>query len=377
MNIQEPIRILHVLGSTNLGGAQSFVMNLYRKIDKDRIQFDFVIHTEENCHYDEEIKSYGGKVFSCPPYNFKNHFKYIKWWRNFYKHNYKNYAYIHSHIRSTALIIILCSKEYNIKTIVHSHSISSGKGITSVIKNIMQYPVRYISDYQFACSKLAGEWLFGKKINEKKSYYIIKNAIDIDRFIYNNQIREKIRKELGINNHEIVVGHIGRMTIAKNHDRIIRIFNEVVKEDANFRLLLVGDGELRESINELIKEFKLEKKVFMSGAKENPEEYLQAMDLFLFPSLWEGLGISLIEAQANGLNCFISENIPDEVKLTHLVDTLSLNSSDVEWSNQILKTQFTRTNYNDLNIKNQISSQGYNINVTTKFMEEFYTKEKN
>jgi len=170
-----PLRVLHVLGGLERGGAESFVMNLYRNINRKNVQFDFVIHTDSHGVFFDEISALGGRVFHCPKYNGKNHFVYAKWWKTFFD-THSEYKIIHSHVRSTASIYLKIAKDKGLKTISHSHSTSSGTGLSSVVKNVLQYPLRYIADYLFACSKESGEWLFGKKAI-KGSFFPLKSKV--------------------------------------------------------------------------------------------------------------------------------------------------------------------------------------------------------
>jgi len=180
--MSQPIRVLQVFAQMNRHGSESMIMSMYRNIDRSKVQFDFIVHTTDKCDYDEEIESLGGRIYSIPRYTGTNHFLYKKAWHNFLK-QHSDYKIIHGHIRSTASIYLKIAKKYGLITIAHSHNTSSGAGFSAIVKNIYQYPIRYIVDYLFACSKSAGTWLFGERACRKDNFFILNNAIDTKKFI--------------------------------------------------------------------------------------------------------------------------------------------------------------------------------------------------
>ena len=343
----EPIRVLHVLGGLKAGGAESFVINLYRAIDKNLVQFDFVKHIEDEGIFESEIVESGGRIYRCPKYNGKNHFAYCKWWDSFFK-EHPEYNIVHGHVRSTASLYLKIAKEHGLVTIAHSHSTSNGSGISAIVKNIMQYPIRYVADYLFACSDKAGAWLYGKKAIRRENYKIVPNGVDLRRFAFNEEKRVQIRHKLGILDDTFVIGHIGRFTFPKNHKFLVELFAEYHKKNVNSKLLLVGDGEESESVRAQCVHLGVSDSVIMVGSKTNTEDYYQAMDVFAFPSLWEGLGIVAIEAQANGLICLLSENIPCEAVLTENIKVIPLKLKKL-WIKELKKIyvgerMFTKNN---------------------------------
>ncbi|WAA12116.1 glycosyltransferase family 1 protein [Fervidibacillus halotolerans] len=370
--MKEPIRILHVFAQMNRGGAETMIMNMYRHIDRSKIQFDFVVHTEEHCAYDKEIYELGGRIFRVPRYTGKNHLNYKKSWNQFFK-MHPEYKIIHGHVRSTASIYLKIAKKYGVITIAHSHSTSSGSGLSAIVKNILQYPIRYIADYLFACSKDAGEWLYGKRACKKNNFYILKNAIDTKQYVFNESIRNIKRKEFKIEN-KFVIGHVGRFNIPKNHSLLIDIFKKVHDKNQNTVLMLVGDGELRPIIEKKVNELGLSDYVIFTGVRSDIPELLQATDVFVFPSLYEGLPVTLVEAQAAGLPCIISDTITDEVKITNLVEKLPLNLSAKEWAEKVLKYMNV---YERKNTFEEIKTGGYDVNETAKWLEDFYAKNIN
>ncbi len=361
----EPIRILHVFGEMNRGGAETLIMNIYRNIDREKIQFDFVVHTDKKCAYDDEIVSLGGKIHRVPKYRGKNHFEYVREWKKFID-NHSEYKIMHSHIITTAIFYLGYAKKRGMTTIVHSHSISSGKGMANKVKDIFQIPLKWSNklDYRFACSKTSGKWLFGDK-----QFKIINNAIDSEKFAFSVKVRDEIRTKLNISD-EFVVGNVARFHPLKNHLFLLDIFSEIAKSKPNAILLLLGDGDFREQIEIKINELNLTNNVKILGAVENVNDYLMAADLFLFPSLSEGLGVVLIEAQATGLECLTSDKVvPIEAKVTDLLEYVPLEKSAKIWAEKCLghATGYERKNMTDIIVAN-----GYDIKTVTEELEKFY-----
>lgn len=361
-----PIRILHVFGRLDRGGAETMVMNLYRNIDRNNVQFDFIIHTEDKCDYEDEIKLLGGKIYRIPRYTGKNHFQYKKVWNAFFQ-NHSEYKIIHGHVRSTAAIYLRIAKKYGLITIAHSHSTSSGIGFSAIIKNILQYPVRYIADYLFACSNESGEWLFGKKACRNDNFFILNNAIDVKKFEFNEHTRARKRKELQIEK-KFVIGHVGRFIKAKNHVFLIDIFKAVHDRNKDSVLLIVGDGELRQSIAKKVTEIGLNDSVIFTGIRNDIPELLQVMDVFVFPSLFEGLPVTLIEAQASGLPCVVSHTITREVMITPFIQFVSLKKSEDEWADIIYSMKYIKREC----AHQYITNSGFNITDTSHKLTDFY-----
>lgn len=367
--IPEPIRVLQVFAQMNRGGAETMIMNLYRNIDRSKIQFDFIVHTEEKGAFDEEIKRLGGRIYRVPRYNGKNHFTYKKKWESFFK-NHPEYKIIHGHIRSTAVIYLNIARKQKIKTIIHSHSTASrGSMFQKIIKGIMQLPIRYIADYMFACSYEAGIWLFGENSTKKPNFKIMKNAIDVNKYSYDEYTRLAIKKEFSIEDY-LVVGHIGNFTHPKNHKFLIDIFYELKKTKNKSVLLLVGDGELQSEIKQKVNKLGLDDSVIFTGARSDVPNLLQGIDVMIFPSIYEGLPVTLIEAQATGLRCIISDSITEEVNITSLIEYMSINKSATKWSEKILvdTKHIVRKSH-----KSEINNSGYDVNKVSKEYSNFYT----
>ena len=367
----EPIRVLQVFAEMNRGGAETMIMNLYRHIDRAKIQFDFIVHTNEKCAFDEEIEQLGGIIYRVPRYVGKNHFEYKDAWQNFFI-SHPEYKIIHGHVRSTASLYLKVAKKHGLITIAHSHNTSSGNGISSVVKNILQYPIRHTADYFLACSEAAGKWLFGDTVVSRSNFKVLVNAIETDRFSFNNHSRDAIRNEFGIEN-KYVIGHVGRFHPQKNHEFIIDVFKSVHNKVNNSVLLLIGDGALKESIQMKVRKEKLENSVIFAGVRSDVPDIYQGMDLFLFPSLFEGLGIVVVEAQAAGLNCIVSNQIPDEAIITNLVEKVSLVKSPEDWAEVVLK----KINYKRKDTSELLKASGYDIKDSVKWLENYYLERNN
>lgn len=358
-----------MFGRMDRGGAESMIMNLYRNIDRDIVQFDFVVHTDDVCAFDEEIVELGGRIFHIPRFNGKNIFKYIYAWKKLFC-EHSEWKIVHAHIRSTAAIIIVIAKINGCYSIAHSHSISSGKGLSAAVKNIMQFPIRYVADYFMACSTVAGNWLFGKKICTGDKYTLFPNAIDTRLFSYNLDIRNKLRDEMGLHGKK-VIGHVGRFEYPKNHIFLITLFSKLYTIDRDVVLVLVGDGSLKNKIKQIVEDYHIGDRVVFYGLSNKVYELVQAFDIMVFPSLYEGFPVSLIEAQASGLPIIGSkEAIPDEAVLTNRVERISLTEKSEVWIDAIEKNvqkKDSRDQYSKC-----ILEAGFDIVENARRLEQFY-----
>ena len=367
-------RILQVMGTLNRGGAETLLMNIYREIDRKKIQFDFIVHSDDANNlgdYKDEILELGGHIYSFPKYRIINHVYYKKMWNKFFE-DHNEYKVIHGHIRSTASIYLKIAKKHGLVTIAHSHSISSGKGFEGAIKSILQYKIRFVADYFMGCSKKANEWLFGKKIAKSNKCRILKNGIDIKKFSFNETIRKKVRKKLNITDGDILIGHVARFSNEKNQIFALEVLKDITKDNKKYKLIFIGDGPDKEKIIKRTNELNLKNNVIFLGSVPNVYEYLNAMDIFIFPSLYEGLGMALIEAQISGLKCLASKNVPLEAKITDNVKFLSLTKK--EWKLAIEKGN-TKRKKAEINEK----CSEYDIKNISKQIQNFYIEleEKN
>ena len=367
----EPIRILHVIGIMNRGGAEIMIMNLYRNIDRTRVQFDFVENSPEPAAFDQEILSLGGRIFRCPHYNGKNHFAYRKWWNSFFEVHQEEYAAVHGHLGSTAAIYLSIAARYGIYTIAHSHNVNMMRSVGDAVYALFAYPTRFVADTFFACSRDAGISRYGKLIgNDPRRCTVLRNAIDTTRFAFSMDARKAARKKLGLTETQIVLGNISRFSDQKNHTFLLDIFAEVHKKEPGSVLLLVGDGALRPRIEQKIAQLGLMDAVILTGVQRNTWDYYQAMDVFVMPSHYEGLGVALVEAQTAGLPCCVSSAVPEESALTSLVQFRSLADTAEQWASWVLE----RTGLPRQDMRDAVRDAGYDISSTSRWLEDFYTK---
>ena len=367
-NKKEPIRIAHIIGKWIGGGVESVVMNYYRNIDKSKIQFDFICDEDSTNIPRAEIESMGGRIILIPPY--QKVYKYQKELKKVLKEG--QYKIVHSHINALSVFPLRAAKKAGIPVrIAHSHSTTNKKEWK---KNLLKMALKpfskvYATDY-FACTEHAGRWLFGDKEFDKGNVYVLNNAIDLDKFKYDEQVRIAKRKELGIDDNTIIIGHAGRFVAQKNHEFIIDVFNEVHRENKNTKLMLIGKGPLEEQIKEKVKQYGLTEAVMFLGQRpEDIHELYQAMDVFLFPSLYEGLGMVAIEAQCSGLPCICSTEVPQIAKVTENIEFIDLKENIKKWTKEIL---LRVNNDRKKDYIEQVGECGYNIKSEVKKLENKY-----
>lgn len=356
---EEPMRIAQMMTDMNFGGVEMVVMNYYRNIDRTKVQFDFFALEGSTIPQKKEIESLGGRVFVVPKYT--HLFSYEKEIQRLFKEN--GYKIVHSHMNTLGIFSLYGAKKAGVKIrILHNHS-TAGKGETK--KNIMKYILRPFAKVYptelCACSKLSGDWIYGKGTE----YRVFNNAIDLDKFKYDESKRNALRAELGIENKK-VIGHIGRFCYQKNHALLIDIFNEVLKVEKDSVLLLIGEGETESEIKEKVKSLGIEDKVLFLGRKADAHRYYQAMDLFLLPSRYEGLPVVGVEAQASGLPCVFSNCVTTEAKL--LDSTVFINGGVHEYVAAVIKGfEVERKDTSE-----QMRKSGFDIKTEAGKLLEFY-----
>ncbi len=356
-----PIRILHIVTYMGRGGLETMLMNYYRNIDRSKVQFDFLVHRDFEADYDGEILSMGGRIYRLPRLNpFSK--EYLNRLDKFFA-EHKEYDVVHSHLDCMAGIPLKYAKKHGVSfRIAHAHSSNQTKDIKYLLKLIYKKNICKYANKLFACGQDAGLWMFGTD-----NFSILNNAIDVQRYVFNLDIRNKIREELGIGPDSLVVGHVGRFSAPKNHEYLINVFYELQKKNDKAVLLLVGDGELRNKIQRQVQQLDITDKVIFTGVRADVCDLLQAMDVFVFPSIYEGLPVSIIEAQASGLPCLISEKVPIECKITDNVYQIDLND-DIEWVKHIeMCAELQREN-----TYSEICSAGYDIKQNAKELENTY-----
>ena len=366
--MEYPIRIVHVLGGLDCGGAENLIMNIYREIDRSKIQFDFVIHTPKRCFFSDEVESLGGRIYVAPKFTGQNIIGYKKWWKSFLC-NHKEYKIIHAHMTSTAYLYIEYAHQNKMKVIAHSHSSSyRGNFLQKFYKIILTRLLVSKADYLFACSKEAGINKFSKKGIYKKNYCEIKNGICTEKYVYDYRIREAMRRKLHVEDN-IVFGHVGSFTDTKNHMYLLTVFSAIQKRNNKAKLVIAGDGPLRAQIEDKINELNISQHTILLGVRNDINKILMSMDVLLFPSFFEGLSLTVIEAQATGLRCLVSDRISREHKITELVQFESIDQSIDAWAKKALHMAET---YERRNMMAEIKKSGYNIKSTVEWLEKFY-----
>ena len=359
------MRILHVVVNMNRGGAETLIMNLYRNIDRTKVQFDFL--TCKEGVFDPEITQLGGKIHKIPYITEVGHFQYIQALTNFFTKNH--YQIVHSHLDKMSGLVLRAAKKAGVPVrISHSHNTKSEGGIaTKIYKWYSGKLIPSNATELFACSMDAAKWLFGKK---SATATIIKNGIDLKQFQFSKEIRERMRAELGIGNETFVIGHIGRFNEQKNHIFLLKIFAKFVKFKPHSVLILVGDGNLKPFIEKKVRQMGLIANVRFLGVRSDVNRILQGMDVLVFPSLHEGLPVSLIEAQAAGIPCVISDVISDEVNMgAGLIHYESIKNSPKRWVQMII--QHSNTKVDPIKF---IKERGYDITISASWIQEFYLK---
>ena len=366
--MNQPIRVAHIIGKMVNGGIESVVMNYYRHIDRTKVQFDFFVdedYTEEfKVMPPEEIRQLGGRVIIVPPYQQLN--RYIPELVRLFREN--RYQIVHSHINTLSVFPLYAAKKAGVPIrIAHNHS-TAAKGEWK--KNILKYALRpfakvYATHYA-ACSRTAGEWLFGKKAMERGEVTIFNNAIDLEKFRFNPAVRDEVRKELGIED-KYVIGHVGRFCYQKNQEFLIDIFAEVYKQRHDAVLLMIGDGKDRTRIEKKIKKRSLEN-VILLGNREDVNRLYQAMDVFVFPSQYEGFGMGAVEAQICGVKTIVSKALPLETVIASTTIVLDLKDGEKVWAQEILQCNAQNTIVNSAYLYD-ISKQ---VNKLTEYYETHY-----
>lgn len=358
----EPIRVLHVVTYMGRGGLETMLMNYYREIDRDKIQFDFLVHREFEADYDQEILSLGGKIYRLPRLNPVNK-KYLSELDCFFK-NHAEYKIVHSHLDCMAGIPLKYAKKNGVPIrIAHAHSSNQTKDKKYLLKLIFKKNINKSATDLFACAQDAGTWMFGSN-----QFNVLNNAINTKAYVVNREIGQEVREELKIPEDAFVVGHVGRFAPPKNHEFIVEIFAEVLKVKHNSFLLLVGDGDLKREIEALTTELGIRDNVIFAGLRSDVNRILQAMDVFLFPSTYEGLPLSIIEAQAAGLPCLISDKVPIECKKTDLVRQFSLKANLTVWRDAVIDVGKVLKR----DTSEEISNAGFDICSNAKWLENFY-----
>lgn len=362
------IRVLQVVTHMNRGGLETMLMNYYRHIDRRRVQFDFLVHRAERADYDDEIESLGGKIYRLP--------RLVPWSLSYHKaldsffETHPEYQIIHVHQDCLSSVILKAAKKHGVPVrIAHSHCANQDKDLKYPIKLCCKKWIPTYATNLFACGRDAGRWMFGGA-----PFQILNNAIDAKAYTFSPRKRADMRAALGLPNEAFVVGHVGRFSPPKNHNGLLAIFEEIHRRDNDAVLLLVGDDrcELGNKIHEKVKSLGLKNHVIFTGVRSDVNDLLQAMDVFVFPSNYEGLPVTMVEAQAAGLPCYISDHVPPECALTDLVTTTPLSASPETWADSILTAHKDRGDTYD-----EIAAAGFDIAENAKWLQNYYEEAHN
>ena len=357
------IRVLQVVNNMHRAGLETMLMNYYRRIDRNQIQFDFLTHRPEKDDYDDEIESLGGKVYHAPrlyPQNYPNYFKYMK--QFFIDH--PEYKIMHSHIDPMSYLPLKAGQKSNIPVrIAHSHNTAIDRDMKYPLKMYFRSRINTVATDRLACGEEAGKFLFGDK-----DFIVVPNAIETANFVFNNSVREEMRRELNLTD-ELVFGHVGRISYQKNHRFLVEIFSEIVKMNDKAILLLIGVGEKEDEIRQLVKERGIDDKVRFLGKRSDVNKLYQAMDAFVMPSLFEGVPVVGVEAQFAKLPCFFSDKVPVEVAFCENTKFIPLEASATEWAKTILEdmSKMSRT-------QNTIMDNRYDIDESYIILQDYYLK---
>lgn len=360
------IKVLQVFSLTDRGGAESLIMTHYKYIDRQLFHFDFINHTQRRCDYDDEIYAMGSKIYHLPRFKYYNVVSFLKAWDDFLAVHH-DYDVIHVHYFTLAGLIMPIAKRYGVKLrIAHSHTSIMYSYYKRVFFSLFTKQIIKSSNLLLACSEDAG-----KNIFKTDKFRVFTNAINIKDYKYDDDCRVNVRRDLGYKDDEIVVGHVGSFRgVAKNHSFIIDVFSRLVSKYPKFRLLLVGDGQLRSQIERKVQDGGISDYVTFTGVRTDVPQLLQGMDIFFFPSLYEGLGIAVVEAQAAGLPVVASSVIPEEAYISDLIQTLSLSSNIEDWVNTLITT--SKKDYNRVAYNILACDGKYDVVKNAKVLEEIY-----
>ena len=368
----KPIRILLLFTVMDRGGAETMVMNYYRHIDRQQIQFDFMVHRERRGAYDDEIESMGGRIYRMPPIYPQNFMRYKRMLKEFFD-EHDEYQIIHSHMSELGYFAFVEAKKHGVPVrICHAHNAPDFKheNLIQYIKLIPRYyfirRIRHLATDLFVCSHIAGLWLYGEK--RQNEFVFMRNAIETEKFLYNVDEANAIRQELGISNQRLIC-HVGRFNKQKNHSFLIDIFKEIHKIDSDSILLLIGDGDLRKEIEDKVNRLNLLSNVRFLGVRDDVPQLLKASDLLLFPSYYEGLSVVLVEAQATGIKCIVTNSLADETIICEdQMKLVSLKKNAKEWADIVLKEKSEKREH----AIEVMKEKGWDVGVNAKWLQDYY-----
>lgn len=364
-----PTRVLHVIGAMDRGGAEALIMNVFRSIDRSRLQFDFLVHEERECAYDAEIKELGGSIYRLPRFVGANILEYRSRCRRFFA-EHGDYSVVHGHIGSCAAIYLSEARRVGLYAVAHSHN-TNNRDLARIPFAIVSYPTRFVADAFFACSLGAGIDRFGRKVVLGPHFRVVNNGIILERYRFSGHRRRVARSELGIADDAPLLCHVGRFVPQKNHRFLLEMFSRVVERRPDARLALVGGGPLEQETRELAQELGVSSRILFLGVREDVASILMASDVFTFPSLWEGLGIAAIEAQATGLPCLLSSSLPSLSKVSDGASFLSLEEGPQRWAAAAIDLLEAECDDRSAQVE-AVRNAGFDIVDTAEKLSTFY-----
>lgn len=368
---KEPIRVLQVVGRMDRGGIENMIMNLYRHIDRDKVQFDFLAHYGREAAFNDEIRAMGGRIYEMPALKDEEHvyywrlFAYIRALKRFFK-EHKEYKIIHGHMTNTAAIYMPIARKNGVTCLIsHSHNTHGKAELLGTVTDFLQKPIyKYATDF-FACSEGAEHWFYPQELIDSGRVHILPNAVDAAKFRFNPEARERIRKELSLEGKTVIVC-VARFRFEKNQSFLIDALEYMKKEHPDVVLVFAGDGPCEDEVKEKTGAHNLEENTRFLGARTDIPDILSASDAFALPSIFEGLPVTVIEAQANGLHCVVTEGLTDEMNVLNMVKYVP--HSPEKWAQALWQASQQQR----LDTYEQIKAQGYDINTTAPMLQNFY-----
>lgn len=364
--MKEPIRVLQIIGIVAGGGVEAVIMNYYEHIDRTKVQFDFIVHNDNKIDITPKVEALGGRVYKVTPY-YKNPIAFM--WDIYKVIKRHHYRIVHSNMNTLSAFSLFAAWAAGAPVrILHNHSTSSlGETKRNIMKFMLRPFARLFATHYFACSRLAGEWMYGRKMMDSGKVKIVNNALDLKKYAFNSRKREMLRKELGFTD-EFVIGHVGRFMFQKNHEFLIDVFVKAYKKNPHMVLLLIGDGPLRSAMEEKVKKLGLTDHVNFLGLRNDVQNLYNVMDIFVLPSHYEGLPVVGVEAQANGLPCLFSTKVTKETHLTHSAQFLDLEAGASTWAEEIISIKCERNK----KAGDELRQAGFEINKEAEKLAKFY-----
>lgn len=375
MTEHAPLRVLVLDTVMDRGGAETMMMNYLRHFDRSKVAYDFLVNRDYRAAYEDEIEALGGRIYRmCPMY--PQYFgRYKREFRNFLE-QHTEYRIIHSNLEERSYFPLRIAAEKGIPVrIAHAHNRPVGFNLKSIFREYFRMRLPKYVTHMFACGTEAGDWLYGEKSRDRVIQQ--RNAIDTSAYRYDAAIATQVREEFGVTDSgTFVLGHVGRFFPQKNHTFLIDIFAEVHKRHPNSVLWLVGGGELNDALKNQIKakvdDLGLSGAVEFLGVRGDVNRLLQGMDSFILPSLYEGLLVTMIEAQASGLPCTISDRVPEQCDVTGNVQIIGLNATPAEWAKRILDQHAEYAGTNRTEGTDKVTKAGFDIKANAEWLQRFY-----